>query len=216
MDRDFWLNRWQENRIGFHLAEVNPLLKRFHDETAPGRGRALAPLCGKSLDLRWLADRGHDVSGVELSLIAARTFMAEQGLDPVTTEEPPFTVFRAGRIELYAGNFFEFSAERFGQFDLIYDRAALIALSPETRPAYARQLRSLLKPAGRILLISLEYDRGAMAGPPFTVPEAEARRLFEGMTMDKLLEYDCLENEPHFKERGLRWMKESVYRIHST
>jgi thiopurine S-methyltransferase len=216
MDRDFWLKRWRENRIGFHLSEVNPLLQRFHDEAAAGAGRVLVPLCGKSLDLEWLAAKGHEVVGVDLSPMAAQAFMEEHQLPADISEEPPFTVFHAGPITFYVGDIFDFRPDRLGLFDLIYDRAALIALPADRRPPYAERIRAFMAPGGKMLLIALEYDRGAMEGPPYTVTEREVRSLFEGLKIHKLLEYDCLESEPHFKQRGLEWMKETAYRIHHT
>ena len=48
------------------------------------------PLCGKSLDLLWLAAQGHRVLGVEISPLAVDAFFAEQDLTPTVTDEPPF------------------------------------------------------------------------------------------------------------------------------
>jgi hypothetical protein len=31
--------------------------------------------------------------------------------------------------------------------------------------------------------------------------------------VERLHEYDCLEEEPRFKERGVRWMKEIVFHL---
>jgi len=64
-----------------------------------------------------------------------------------------------------------------------------------------------------MLLITVEYDPRKMEGPPFSVPESEVRSLFLGFSVDKLHEQDCLDEEARFKERGLDWMKEVVYRI---
>jgi thiopurine S-methyltransferase len=214
MDKDFWLNRWKENRIGFHKAGVNRLLEHFWPRVMADAGRTLVPLCGKSDDLVWLASRGHDVAGVDLSEIAARSFASEQGLDMTVAVEPPFTMFRSGRISYFAGDFFDLTPKSAGRFDLVYDRAALIALPEDVRPAYVQQLRSLLNPGAHILLIALEYDALQMAGPPHTVLESEVRTLFTGLLIEKLEEYDCLENEPQFRQRGLTWMKEVVYHIH--
>ena len=211
MDQEFWINRWNENRIGFHLAGVNPLLPQNWPEVR--RGRVLVPLCGKSEDLRWLAQRGHDVVGVELSILAAKAFAAEQGMVFTETHEPPFTVFRGEGITYYVGDFFDFTPDIAGSFGLFYDRAALIALPPEMRPGYVMHLESLIAVGGQGLLIGLEYDPSQMHGPPFCVSESEVRRLFEKFRCERLLEYDCLEQEPHFRERGLTWMKESVYRM---
>ena len=173
----------------------------------------LVPLCGKSEDLRWLATRGHDVVGVDLSEIAARAFSAEQGVAFQETQEPPFTVFRGQQITLYAGDLFAFTPGIGGHFDLLYDRAALIALPPAMRPDYAQQLQSLTAPHGRGLLISLEYDTTKMDGPPFSVSESEVRTLFVDFQVSNLQEYDCLDDEPRFKDRGVRWMKEVVYQL---
>ena len=210
MNREFWINRWNQNQIGFHLHGVNPLLTQYWPRV---RGRVLVPLCGKSEDLCWLAERRHEVVGVEVSLIAAKAFAAEQGIVFRETHEPPFTVLRGNWITYYVGDFFDFTPEITGLFDAFYDRAALIALPPETRPAYVRLLKSLMADVAQGLLIGLEYDPSQMHGPPFSVPEAEVRSLFEPLRCEKLFEYDCLEQEPKFKERGLTWLKEMVYRV---
>jgi thiopurine S-methyltransferase len=214
MNSEYWVNRWNQNQTGFHLAGVNPLLTQFWPSASGERsGRVLVPLCGKSEDLRWLADQGYDVVGVELSLLAGKAFAAEQGIVVTETHEPPFTVLRGNKVTYYIGDMLDFTAEIGGRFDLFYDRAALIALPREMRPGYVRQLQSVLGNGARGLLIGLEYDPSQMHGPPFTVPEAEVRRLFESFHCEKLLEYDCLEQEPHFKQRGLTWLKESAYAL---
>jgi thiopurine S-methyltransferase len=214
MNADYWLNRWNQNQTGFHLAGVNPLLTQYWPSvSASAKGRVLVPLCGKSEDLRWLVEQGHEVIGVELSLLAAKAFASEQGIVLTETHEPPFTVLRGARLTYYVGDFFEFTPDVGGRFDLLYDRAALIALPPEMRPGYVSQLQSLLGRSARGLLIGLEYDPSQMHGPPFTVPEPELRRLFASFHCEQLLEYDCLEQEPHFKQRGLTWLKESAYAL---
>jgi thiopurine S-methyltransferase len=213
MNNEFWLKRWSENRIGFHKAGVNPLLEEFLPQISKVPGRTLVPLCGKSVDLAWLASRGHQVVGADISEIAARAFASEQGIAMTVANEPPFTVFRAERIAYYVGDFFNIKPERTGRFDLIYDRAALIALPQDKRPEYAKHLKSLLVPGGNILMISLEYDPKKMEGPPFAVTESEVRALFRELTVEKLHEHDSIDEEARFKERGLDWMKEVVYRI---
>lgn len=68
MQADFWQARWQRNEIGFHLSEVNPyLLRHWPTLGLSADSRVLVPLCGKSLDLSWLAGQGHAVLGVELA-----------------------------------------------------------------------------------------------------------------------------------------------------
>jgi thiopurine S-methyltransferase len=213
MDLEFWTNRWNTNQIGFHRAGVNPLLKRYWPEVSKTFGKVFVPLCGKSEDLSWLALQGHGVVGVELSEIAVNAFSQEQGVPFTRTQAGPFTAYRGQMITIYAGDFFQFNDEFEGLFPLFYDRAALIALPDAMRPKYVRKLQSLVAENGSGLLITVEYDPAAMAGPPFAVAEPEVRELFKTWHCEKRFELDCLEDEPRFKARGLSWMKEVVYRL---
>ena len=68
-------------RLGFHQAEVTPLLQAHWDAVgAPEGCTVFVPLAGKSIDMVWLASRGHRVLGVELSPLAVEQFFAEHGL----------------------------------------------------------------------------------------------------------------------------------------
>ena len=200
MNNDYWLDRWKENRIGFHKPVVNPFLERYWPQVAETAGRILAPLCGKSVDLVWLAERGHEVVGIDLSQLAADAFASEQGR-------------RAERVKYLVGDLFDLTAEKVGLFDFVYDRAALIALPEGLRARYVKHLRTLLTPRAQALLISLEYDPAQMTGPPFSVPESEVRSLFAPAAIEKLHEHDCIDEEQQFKARGLSWMKEIVWNL---
>jgi thiopurine S-methyltransferase len=177
MEPEFWRDRWDSGRIGFHLAKPNPrLVEHWKDVAAPSIRRVLVPLCGKSLDLAYLADQGLEVVGVELVEAAAQAFFAERGVVPDVTTVGPFTRYASGPIAILVGDFFEATAERLGGvFDAAFDRAALIALPPEMRARYVATLRSLLRPHAPILLVLL--DHGTPSGPPFAIREEEARAL---------------------------------------
>ena len=78
MDTDFWLERWQNNQTGFHQDEINSYLTRYWSGLGLTQGsRVLVPLCGKSLDMLWLAEQGHSVVGIELSRLAIEAFFHE-------------------------------------------------------------------------------------------------------------------------------------------
>ena len=214
MERQFWIGRWMENRIGFHLKEVNPLLQRYWPEVAPQcSGRVLVPLCGKSQDLRWLVERGHDVVGVEFSEMAARDFAKEQGIAFAETKEGSFTVFRAERLAIFVGDFMEFSPHLAGSFDLLYDRAAMIALPSATRERYVLHLKSLLTSNANGLLISLAYEPSESVVPPYSVLENEVRTHFKEFDVRKLEIVDILAGDQRFQERGVRYLHEVVYRL---
>ncbi len=134
------------------------------------------PLCGKSLDLLWLAGQGHPVLGVEISPVGVESFFQENGLKPQVTDAPPFRRYQVDELTVLCGDFFALTPGHLQGVTAVFDRASLIALPPELRPRYAEHLQGLLRPETRILLVTLDYDQAEMAGPPFSVGEDEVRK----------------------------------------
>ena len=65
MEREFWLERWEMNQIGFHKDQFNQnLLNHYSDLSLKEDDHILVPLCGKSLDMIWLAKQGLKVTGI--------------------------------------------------------------------------------------------------------------------------------------------------------
>ena len=62
-----------------------------------------------------------------------------------------------------------------GLVDAVFDRAALVALPEELRGRYCAHLSLIIANAPQ-LLVSFVYDQTAMAGPPFSVSDAEIFR----------------------------------------
>jgi thiopurine S-methyltransferase len=215
MDREFWQARWATGQIGFHQDRVNPYLQRHWPELAlPSATRVLVPLCGKSLDLLWLAEQGYRVLGVELAQRAVEDFFAEQRLQPQVSQQDGFEIYRAGAIELWCGDFFALSAGHLAGCSALYDRAALIALPADMRLRYAAHLQAILAPGSRGLLVTLDYAQAQMDGPPFAVSNAEVHRLLaEGWQLQLLEECDVLDENRRFRERGLQGLDERVYRL---
>ena len=81
MNKEFWINKWQENSIGFHMEQTNPLLIDAYEKlSCKGCMFVFVPLCGKSKDLVWLASLGHKVIGIELSEKAILDFYSENNI----------------------------------------------------------------------------------------------------------------------------------------
>ena len=215
MHADFWQQRWRDNQIGFHQQQVTPLLEQHWDAVGvPAGGKVFVPLAGKSLDMAWLAARGHRVLGVELSQLAAEQFFDEQGLTATIRESSHGTHYSAGAIELICGDAFALDAALLADCTGVYDRAALIALSPQLRRRYAANLYSQLPPGCRGLLVTLEYPRHEKDGPPFSVPEDEVRALYgRDWTIDLLERRDILAAQPKFVAEGVTALDTAVYRL---
>lgn len=176
MEAEFWHQVWQQNQLGFQLAEAHPLL-RARLSSLPASAAVLVPLCGKSPDLHLLAKQ-YRVVGAELSQIACRDFFAEAEIPVAPLDAGAFVLWQSTQYQLWQGDFFELSAAAVQDCRLIYDRAALIALPTVMRRQYVQKLRQLL-PKASLLLISLEYPEHEKQGPPFAVSELEIAHLFE-------------------------------------
>ena len=214
MEPAFWQQRWADNQIGFHQAQVNPYLQKYWPALGlvPG-SRVLVPLCGKSLDLAWLAGQGYRVSGVELSRRAVEDFFCEHGLQPEVRQRGAFEVWRSGDVELWCGDFFALQAGDIGDCAGFYDRAAVIALPPHMRGAYMQLLSGLLPAECQGVVVTLDYDQSLLGGPPFSVGDEELRQGFAGWQVDELEVMEVIEESPKFSQAGVSSLLERVYRV---
>lgn len=212
MEPDFWLQRWTDNLIGFHQHETNAFLKQYWTALeTPAEASVFVPLCGKSLDLVWLAEHA-GVLGVELSPRAVEDFFTENRMPFGKSRDGAFSAYTADRLRLLCGDFFDLQPAQLKGVRSVYDRAALIALPAAMRATYVAHLDRLLPAGAGMLLITLAYDQPAMNGPPFAVLEDEVQALFSAnWSIEKLDQVDVLAREAKFRDRGLSYLYEQVY-----
>ncbi|MEH6650126.1 MAG: thiopurine S-methyltransferase [Motiliproteus sp.] len=219
MDADFWHQRWDRQQIAFHQQQVNPLLQRYWPALQLEQGsRVFVPLCGKSVDMLWLLEQGYSLVGSELSELAVEAFFTENQLQPQRSQiegsgTSPLQQWQVDSLTLLCGDLFAIDKDRCGQFDVIYDRAALIALPESMRQGYVDKLVGLLKPGGQILLITLEYPSELHQGPPFSVLETDFMPLFDGFSVENLGSELLTRDSQGFSRRGLLGSTEVVYRL---
>lgn len=215
MQPEFWRERWCRGLIGFHKSTV----ERYLDEQWTTLGlasdcRIFVPLCGKSLDLLWLRDRGHEVLGVELSAIALQAFCMENGVPARRRTLPDFDLYEAPGLALLCGDFFSLTTPLLSDIAAVYDRAALISWAPDLRAAYVEKMTAITRPGTQTLLITLEFPPAQMNGPPFSVDTAEVERLYlPDHTVRELDRRDVLASEPRLQARGLTQLTEVCYRL---
>ena len=178
MEADFWHERWNSSRIGFHQKDFNPLLAEYFDRLGLETGaRVFVPLSGKSNDIGWLLSKGFNVVGVELSEHAITQLFANLGIYPQITKHGELKLYEGANITIFAGDIFHMTREVLGAVDMIYDRAALVALPDDMRTSYASHLVELSHTAPQFI-IAFEYDQTKMDGPPFSTPHSEVERLY--------------------------------------
>lgn len=216
MQKEYWQERWKANQIGFNQSQPNSLLQAYIGQVCEARARIFVPLCGKSIDMLWLMEQGHEVIGVELSLIACEAFFKEQGLAVKVVENQDFTVFQGEKITLYCGDFFQINRQLLGVIDCVYDRAALIALPKTLRRHYVAHLSSLLSPHTSILLITTSYNQRQMQGPPFSIDEEAVMDLFKSRYTVRTLYNKAMQTIPqHLQTKGLVQANEHVFYLDS-
>jgi thiopurine S-methyltransferase len=257
--------------LGWHRTDVNPTLLQYGHELIPNfmvdrdssssssttcedtnetnnKGiRVLVPLCGKTVDMAFLAQQPSvtevvGVDGIRKALDEFASDHPEQGwknephvMDYTTaTNENKdgsaslFETIMGTDIRLLKGDFLELDIGLAGgRFEVVLDRASIVAIRPELREAYVATMGRLLSRGGKALIITVDKRQGSNAeamtkGPPFSVNETEIRRLYEtadwveSVTLlgeENLFETQPAERNERFLQDGVTSMFEMVFLI---
>ena len=215
MEQEFWLERWRDHQLGWHRENIYPLIIQYWSSLeVPINSKVFVPLCGKTRDMHYLAELGHQVLGCELSEIAPREFFSDADMLFESRTEGKFVRHQADQISILQGDVFALDAQLLGGTEGVFDRGSLIALPPEMRKRYCSHLTRVLPGDARILLITLEYDQTLTSGPPFSVNEREVRQAFEEKyQVSKLLKEETDEIPPRFVEAGCGGPASPVCRV---
>lgn len=236
-----WNEGWAAGRTAFHRAQPNEImvenLAKVVPEDAEAESlRVFVPLCGKTVDLPFLAEMpwAQQVVGSEGVRQACDEFAAEQPDLGMSWREDraaegddgaAFGVLSSegDKVQLLQGDHFLLTpGVAGGQFDFVYDRASLVAISPDLREWYADVMAQLVRPGGRILLLTFDRRAGSeearAMGPPFSVPESAVREIFEAggrfeVTLLDDITHDLDVEYTRFKELGLTDLHELVFSI---
>jgi len=214
MKADFWHERWEGGRTGFHQDEANRYLTQYWDRLQLAKdAKVFVPLCGKSRDMLWLRDQGHEVMGAELSPIAVRDFFRENDLDATQSTQGNFEWWAGEGVTLLCGDVFKLRADDLEGVGAVYDRAALIALPPEMRRDYVRHLGEILPGGTQMLLVTIDYPQHQRGGPPFSVPDDEVHDLFkDGFEVGQIVSED-VKGESERISHSVDYLYENAYVI---
>ncbi|CAN0488763.1 unnamed protein product, partial [Ectocarpus sp. 8 AP-2014] len=138
------------------------------------KGRALVPGCGRGYDSIAFGKSGYDSIGLDLSPTGVEQAKA------LLAEEKEADISGKARQELGKPrrDFFKFSPEQEGKFDVILDYTFLCALDPAARDDWADHMVSLLSPEGELVTIIFPIVEKE-GGPPFAVSESIVSDLLE-------------------------------------
>jgi SAM-dependent methyltransferase len=158
----YWSQRFTNDDTPWDLGSVSPPLKAYIDTLTDKNGSILIPGCGNSYEAEYL-----------LSLGFAHITLVD--ISPVLTQrlEEKFSRYLNKQLQIVTSDFFALQ----GSFDCILEQTFLSALPPSRRNDYARKMRELLKPGGRMAGILFNKSFPA-EGPPFGGSIDEYRQLF--------------------------------------
>jgi thiopurine S-methyltransferase len=214
-DNHLWLAFWRDRRTDFHQTAVHPLLSKFWPSLQLAHGsRVFVPLCGKSLDMIWLAQLGHEVVGVELSPVAVADFFRENGLNPVQRQMGQFTLWKDGKFSILCGDYFALTKADLGHFDTVYDRAALTALPENIRSLYVDQLRRLVPNTAKVFLLTVEDAAENATIMQANGVDEEIKTLYSaGFDIRLAFVESVFEQDPESRDQHTKRAEYKVYRL---
>ncbi|XP_033749552.1 thiopurine S-methyltransferase-like [Pecten maximus] len=150
---------WAEDKV--FIKEANECLLQYQDKLlGDGKRKVFIPLCGRAAELKYLAELGHEVVGLEFAEIAIHQFFETFGISYETKpmEEPLGTLYTCTSdnmtIRIYCCDFFKFGPHVEGEFQAVWDAGSLYSLPMSQREDYTRVIKSILAPTSRTLVMA--------------------------------------------------------------
>jgi SAM-dependent methyltransferase len=159
---DFWNLRYAARFAPWDAQGVPRELQAFA-ATLPPRTRVLVPGCGSAWDVRFLADSGCDVLGIDFSAEAVTAAHAILGPHAARVREADV-----------------FAPITEAPFDIVYERAFLCALPRRLWTSWGARMAELVGSGGTLAGYFFIEPAAAEHGPPYAlVDDAELRALLE-------------------------------------
>lgn len=219
MSVDDWNKRWDKDQTQFHMPKVHPVLQKHIQRLTDGKPhlRIFVPLSGKSLDLKWLLDQGHEVVGCDCSERGCQEVFDRDGI-PFSSEyrhTVKSNLYKAtdGRkLTMYAGDFYDLHRKELGEFDCVWDRGSFVAVPVTRRKEYSDILVSTMTNETKYMLDCFLVDNEIFGGPPFDCCENDVRKYFgKQCVVEKFEERDAFTKWQ--ASWGLKTFVEEVYML---
>jgi len=195
-NQEFWGARYQSKNIGWQLADVHPKLLEYLPMITKGQKpkKFFIPLSGKTIDIPYLISLGHQVFAIEFLPETIEEWNVEHSLGLKHDKATSIFSTDDGQLTVFSGDFQNCPIENWGPFDVIWDRAAFIALDYSLRSQYAELLKRSVQADSQnehefqFLLQTVEYDKKLYGGPPQCVTDDDIKKYFSSWASVKLLE----------------------------
>ncbi|CAF1359240.1 unnamed protein product [Rotaria sordida] len=219
---NFWVDRWQANRIGFHRTFVSDLFKTHILPkliSSEEKKCVVFPLCGKTLDMKAVLDLGHRVIGIEGCKAGIEAFFNENNISyEIEKDENNQCEIYKGiecSVTIYSADVFTFN-KSLPSVDYIWDRGGLVAINPSTREQYRDCLLRMMTPdQTRLFLVAINYNDPDFSGPPYVVNDDDVNHLFGSTCSSELVEVRDNTEEYRSREaaRQINYIEERLHLI---
>ena len=156
-----WDQRWAQGTTSWDHGRASPPLADYVNRYDM-RGRAVVPGCGSGHEVRLLARKGLEVTGIDF----AEGAIAKARSIPVVNGE-----------KYLQSNWLKLQASLGSQFDWVVEHTCLCALEPWHRAEYADAVEFALRYGGHFLGV-FYLDPPNPNGPPFGISPGELNELF--------------------------------------
>jgi thiopurine S-methyltransferase len=214
MSNQLWISKWKRNDISFHQHSINPLFQKYLPLLGLSAGDCLlVPLCGKTVDMDWLAKQGFHVIGVELSELAIEAYFEALKVKPEKHLDGCFTKWSYGNTEIWCGDIFDLKMMDLRDIKVLYDNASLTAFPADKRIQYVRHFSDNLAPDCQILLITDETPDEQQFNSVKSI-DSELTALYSSDYHIELLHgTNCIKKDPENPQAADQPMQEKVYLI---
>jgi SAM-dependent methyltransferase len=162
--RESWNQRYAEGTTGWDLGAEAHALRALLEGLPQAPRRVLVPGAGYGHDAIAWAQHGAEVTAVDFAPLAIAGLRARAQEADVS-------------VQAVESDLFALSDGFTARFDVVWEQTCLCAIDPARRGEYVETMHRVLAPGGT--LYALLWNHGRPEGPPFDLPPALARELFE-------------------------------------
>lgn len=162
-----WEHMWKDGQLGGMTTKSHPMLIK-HSQLlikADRSNRIFVPLCGNSIDLLWLAQKGCSVVGSEIVAFACQAFFTDNNIpyEVQNIQGMDGNVYRSKDdkldIRIFQCDHYKLSSKLIGyKFDGVWDRGAFNSVALKQRASYVQHMSTLLTSSAVNLVAVTQYE----------------------------------------------------------
>lgn len=196
-----WTDLWKNEKQAWHSDSVDEYLMKYLERCGwreEAYFNVLVPLCGKTVDIKWLLDRGCRVFGVEGVEQAVEALFHQHNLTyTIAPLQHNDSLYQCESLPLkvFKCNFFDFPKYNTEKFEMVWDRGSFGSVQPCFRNKYVEVLKQAYASNFHHLISTLTYDQAEYTGgAPYSVDLQTTKQTFGDTISTELLErIECLE-----------------------